>query len=300
MTSARSLLPLDVLAEKLTLGPPAIKTLLDLMDRSESVRLFLDLVREYLPEQEREIMLLDTFERMERFARLFGERYFPLADFGIDDDDPLAYLVHMIPVQLAGLSYEEYHDFEGFRDGHLLLLSLVEYPYILMNVDSAIHARVPLLEAAIELIGKELGERIPPNGWTAKELHAACDDSPYAGAAVVADWVCGLTETWVLDTSYEEYSEEPWSREVVDELTAQWPRVLKLSDQMSDMEGWLEGSLKERFEELLDHIFDKLAHQVPKEQLPLQNGPKTLMEVFAEEEPEEQGCHIGRVLHLPI
>lgn len=292
-------LPLDVLARKLTLGPPSVKVLLDIMDRSESVRMFLDLVREYLPEHEAEMMLLDTEERLALFTRLFDDRYFPLADFGIDDDDPYAYLVHVIPVQLGGMGYEDWHDFEAFREGHTLLLSLVEYPYIMMEEKSKIEARVPLLDAVTMTVGKEMVERMPPEGWTPKELHEACDDSPYEGAASFADWACGCTDTYVLDASYEEYSEEPWSREVVDALTEQWPKVQRISDKMFDMSAWLEGSPHVRFEELLDHIIGKLAQKVPKEQLPLKNGPKTLMEVFAEEEPEEPGCHVGRAFRLP-
>jgi len=280
-------MPLSVLAEKLTLGPPALGALVDILEKSDTVRGFLELVREYLPENEREIMALDTFDRVAQFTRLFDQRYFPLAEFGYDDDEVMEQLIYTIPVMLGGMTSEEYHEFSDFGMGHILLLSLVEYPYYTESEEGGIHARVPLLEEVTEQVGKELAERIPPEGWKPKVLHEACDGSDFAGVADFGDWVCSCTDTWVLDTNYEEYGEEQWSREVVDILTEQWPRVRQIRDNMMHMSSWLEDSPKAHFEELLNHILGKLANKVPKEQLPLQNGPKTLLEVFSEEDGRE-------------
>lgn len=280
-------MPLAVLADKLTLGPPALGALVDILDKSEIVQKFLELVREYLPEYEREMMSLDNFDRVERFKRLFEERYFPLADFGFDDEETMYNLVYTIPIMLGGITYEEYHEFDNYRDGHILLLSLVIYPYVTLGDGGAIASRVPLLEEVAEKVGKELAERIPPEGWEPKLLHEVCDGSRFAGVADFADWVCSCTETWVLDTNYEEYGEEAWDREIVDELTAQWQRVVQIQDRLMNMSVWLEESPKARFEEMLNFILGKLASQVPKEQLPLQNGPKTLLEVFSEEDARE-------------
>ncbi|KKL91646.1 hypothetical protein LCGC14_1892550 [marine sediment metagenome] len=53
---SRDRMPLTVLARRLTLEPPSIETLVGLIAQSEAWIEFLGLIREYLPEHEREIM----------------------------------------------------------------------------------------------------------------------------------------------------------------------------------------------------------------------------------------------------
>ena len=71
---AEKAMPLTVLADRLTLGPPSIGVLIDLLEQSEYVQEFLELVREYLPEHEKEIMLEDHDDRAYRFCQLFSAR----------------------------------------------------------------------------------------------------------------------------------------------------------------------------------------------------------------------------------
>jgi len=218
-------------------------------------------------------------------------------------------MVYQIPVQLGGMTYEDYHEYHDFRPGHILLMSLVVYPYVVTINDKPIRdggeaegAKVALLESVTEEVGKELADRVPPEGWTPKFLHEVCDGTGFAGVADFADWVCGCTDCWVLDAALDQYEGESWERGVVDELTAQWPKVMEIQNRLHGMSVWLEEAPAANFEKTLNHILRAQANQVPKEQMPLRNGPKTLMEVFSEEEevePEEEfGCHIGRAFHF--
>ncbi len=199
-------MPLSVLADRLTLRPLSIGALVDLVEGSDIMRAFLDLVREFVPEHEREIMTGNTWERTEAFKRRFEERYFELADFMFDDYEAMEYLVAAIPVTLAGWDYERYHEFSDYTDGNTLLLSLVQYPWITYDKEERA-ARIPILDAVKGIVGPELAARIPDEGWDPKFLRAACDKTPYSAGADFGEWVCGCTDRWVLDASYENYGE---------------------------------------------------------------------------------------------
>ncbi len=290
-------MPLAVLARRLTLEPPSIEHLIGFIGQSEVFAIFLELVREYVPDHEREIMRGPVGERAESFKRRFEEEYFPLADFAFAEDESLEYLCHTIPVELMGWEYDAYHEFDNFRPAVTLLLGLVVNPFDYGGVESEA-ARVPILEVCTELVGAELVARIPARGWDPEALRAACDDTPYAGVADFAEWLCAATGLWMLDCTYEMYGEEYWDRGVVDELTRQYPLVKQRLDGVYKMYDWLEASPVKNFTKVLDYLVPRLAAVGPK-------VPKTLIEVFAEEaaasaEAEAaQGCHIGRVMRRP-
>lgn len=274
-----AMMPLSVLADRLTLAPPSLAALVDLVERSETMMRFLELVREFLPEDEREIMAGQPWERVEAFRRRFEARYFPLADFPYDDEESMEYLLCSIPVPLGGWTYDDYHAFQDNRPGLVLLMSLVIYPWVASEKEY-VSARIPILEEVKRLVGPELAGRIPEEGWEPKSLHEVCDHTRFRGVADCADWICSCTGLWVLDTNYEEFGEEPWQRETVDELARQYPLVRQLMDRVQGMIDWLEDSPTGNFARVLNHI---LGSQVPREQLPLRHGGKTLLEVFGGE-----------------
>lgn len=271
--------PLAILASKLITGPPALSRLIDLLADSDSIAYFLEIVREYLPRYEADIMMgTDDSYRIRRFCHYFSNEYFPLMDMdSYYDDFTLADFTHHIPVDLLGFSSEDYESFNSFRDGFILSLSLVESPY-----DPG--ERVPILERVKELVGKTLVELIPPEGWTLQQIHEMLDGSKYEGCAAFADWVHGCTDCMQMNANYEDYGPEGWSREIVDGLTEQWPMVQDLQGKMDHMFQWLEEDIYHNFEELLARMNDTEYIPVPKEQIPFpldDDGQVIIEEVIA-------------------
>ena len=118
--------PLSVLAHKLMSGPPSLAYFMELLEQGESFIGFRDLIREYLPESEVNIMAEDLDRRAWRFSQLFSRKYFPLHENTLSDEYGIGDLVGGIPFQPLGFSYEGYHAFTGFRQGYILALSLME------------------------------------------------------------------------------------------------------------------------------------------------------------------------------
>ena len=254
--------PLAILASRLVTGPPSLVRLIDLLADSDSVAYFLEIVREYLPRHEEEIMsALDDVSRIERFCHYFNNEYFPLMDQVYYDDFTLADFTHHIPVDLLGFSSTDYESFNSFRVGFILLLSIVESPY-------EPGERVPILERVKELVGKSLVELIPPEGWSLEDIHRMLEGSKYEGCAVFADWVHSWTDCMQMNANYEDYSPEGWSREIVDGLTHEWPMVEDIQGKMDHMCSWLEEDIYHNFEELLARMNDTEYIPVPKEQIP--------------------------------
>ena len=69
---------LSGLAEKLVRRPPSLRELVTLVGYADDYAWFAGLVRRLFPnEAEEALSAPDTRRRVERFARLFGERHFP-------------------------------------------------------------------------------------------------------------------------------------------------------------------------------------------------------------------------------
>lgn len=285
-------MPLFVLAERLVLGPPSIGVLVDMFDRTEYVAQFLELVREYLPEHEAEIMTGARNTRAERFANLFGRQYFELdmdlLDYG---DDIMAELTSYIPIRLMGLGYEEYHNIEYMHDSAILMLSLIDSPWLDFDDDDE-GGRAALVDKVRDIVGDTLAERIPEKGLEPKELHRRLDGTKYQALASFADWIWHDTGMILLDNDYEQsgcgWGVEmiPWDPETVEALAEQTPKIREFWDSVNHLDDWLRDSLQEHFDEMLAFLLKMEPVKVPKEQMPLpleKKKPKTLMEVFAEE-----------------
>jgi len=273
--------PLSILASTLLTGPPSLNALIDILENSESIAEFLQLVREYVPEYEAEIMGAEYDGRISQFSHYFSQRYFPLSDQTYWDENTIEDFLRQIPVDLMGFSYDDYHDFADFRAGYVLMLSLVESPWS----DDSDGGRVPILEEVAKLVGKGLMELIPPEGWKMELLHQILDETQYAGVAAFADWICKDTGCWVLDASYDEYEGETWSHDVIDVLTEQWPRVVSIQDKIQGIAEWLEEDIKRNFTELLAYILNRKDLIIPREQLPFpldENGQVIRKEVMAD------------------
>ncbi|MBA7710444.1 hypothetical protein ES703_119386 [subsurface metagenome] len=254
--------PLALLAAKLIVGPPSIVRLVDLLEASDSVAEFLSLVREFLPDHEADIMAaVDDSYRIERFCHYFSNQYFPLEDVeGAYDDFTIGDFIQHIPVSLMGFSWDDYEQFNDFRGGFILLLSMVESPW---DNDE----RVPILERVKELVGKSLVELIPPDGWSLDDIHRMFEGSEYEGVVAFADWIHSTTGYLQLDANYTDYGPEAWSTEIVTDLTAERPMVIDLQEKMHHMHEWLEEDMHHNFEKLLSIMLGIECVSVPKEQM---------------------------------
>lgn len=268
-TKPEPVFPLAILAAKLIAGPPSIVRLIDLVENSDSVAEFLTLVKEFLPDHRADIMAApsDSY-RIERFCHYFGNQYFPLENGAESwgDDYTIRDFVYHIPVQLMGWSCDDYSEFMSYRNGFILLLAMVENPYVGLDDE-----RVPILEQVKVLVGKSLVELIPPDGWSLDDIHRMFDDSKYPGVVAFADWIHQNTGCWQLDANYSEYGEEEWSTRVVDGLTQQWPEVIDLQGKMDHMFAWLEEDMHHNFSKVLATMLGRERIDevyVPKEQMP--------------------------------
>lgn len=276
--------PLVILSRLLITGPPSLSHLFDLLENSEVVADFHELVREYLPEHEAFIMSQDNEGRIREFSHYFEQQYFPLSDNLLMEDYSLGEFLSQIPVDLMGFNYEDYHQFADFRDGYTLMLALVESPY----ADDGEGGRVPILERVGELVGKRLVELIPEEGWSTEDLHRMLDGSDFEGVTAFADWVHSETGFWQLDATYTEYEGESWDRNIVNNLTVQRPQVIEHQDKIQRMTEWLEEDIYNRFQELLSHMLDREEIIIPKEQLPFpldESGQVVGKEVLANANP---------------
>lgn len=272
--------PLSDLARLLVVGPPSLSYLTDLIENSDVFATFHELVKEYLPEHDAFIMAQDEDGRIREFAHYFGQQYFPLSDNIYMSDLTLGDFCREIPVELMGFSYDDFHGFMDFREGHVLMLSLVESPF----VDDNDGGRVPILERVTELVGRGLVELIPPKGWSTEDLHRMLDNTDYEELIAFGDWVNANTGCLQLDATYDEYEGEQWIRHVVDQLTTQWPQVVDIQNRIQNMAEWLEEDIRYNFRTLLAFMLDRKDLIVPKEQLafPLdENGQVIREEVMA-------------------
>ena len=256
---------LSLLAEMLKAGPPMLSEIIGCLEQIETVKEFRALVVMLLPEYESEIMSAPRNRRVYKFCYYFGIEYYPLP---ANTDCPPADWVSGMPVELMAMSYSAYHELQ-MRPGYLLLLSLVIYPYEGDERDieegnevSLDGAKVPLLDLVQRMVGEEIVNRIPRDGWTAEELHRMTDGTKYDGAGTFADWACSSTGCVVLDSSYEncdyeEGSGEPtflWTKHNIDILTEQWPRVQEIRGKIDHLVEWLERDQITHFRELLDFL----------------------------------------------
>lgn len=274
--------PLSVLARKLIGGPPSLGYFIELLEQGESFTGFRDLIREYLPEHEVNIMAEDLDRRAWRFSQLFSRKYFPLDDDTLSDEFGIGDLLSGIPFQPLGFSYEGYHAFTDLRQGYILALALVECPWDegdplgLSDEEEEVGGipgpRIPILEAAGGIVGEGLIRLIPVRGWSAADLHEMTDDTEFDGLGLFADWVNGNTGCIHLDTMGESLEMEglpEWDPESVDQMTADWHQATEILDKIHHVALLLEQEPERTFRKLVALLTGNKDLVIPKEQLPL-------------------------------
>jgi len=240
-----------------SLGPPSLAVLVARLGEMEEYGDFIDLVREFLPEREEEILHeLTPAWQMAAFASYFEDRYFPLEDcFKQGDMESYYDLVRGIPVIVRGLSWDDYNEIPTYYNpGIQLMTYLIESPYDEADI------RVALAEACQEHVPAGLLLQVPEGGLSLAEAHQLLDDTPYKALAIWGDVVCASTGNPFLDTDWEMLGyngEPPWERGVVEALTREWLQADRINQEIFELSEWLEVDPTTRFGEMVTFITER-------------------------------------------
>lgn len=142
-------------------------------------------------------------------------------------------------------------------------------------------ARIPLIDTVNNMVGRELALRIPGQGWMPEELHKFTDGTKYDGVGDFASWACSDTGTVLLDFNYEDcaYVEGmgnpifKWSKNNVDILTKQWPKVVEIRSKLDHVVAWLEKDPQNNFRELLEYLLAQ-PKITPQKRIPVNPGER--------------------------
>ena len=263
-------LRLSGVTELLLRRPPSLRELVTLVGYAEDYAWFTGLVRRIFPQEAKTVLSVsDVRQRVERFARLFGERHFPLyapyIEFFAEDDEPSwTWLRRGIPFDLAGFGYEGLHEmWDGYRDGISAMALLVKPPDLYYEGPDGL--RTAWLESAAERIPRETLERIPEGGIALETLTGALTRTKFEGAAQAASWILAETGNFFLDDCYDEGAYngfcDPWEDEIIAQGTEEWQRASALMDSVCKLADWLEEDLPGRFAEMLDFALSRLPKQ---------------------------------------
>jgi hypothetical protein len=244
--------PLTILARKLLRGPPSLSYLTSWFESDKGFLRFLDLVREYVPEYEREILAEAITEgRITAFVSHFSDRYFPLEE-GLEE---YQHLTTGIPVIVQGMSYEDYHEMPGYwREGYCLMTYLLESPW-------ENEARIALGEECAEQVPAELLQQVPSGGFSLTAVPELTRGSTYEALGHWANILCHCTGNFFLDTDYEDlgygYPLE-WDRQTVEELTRQWQQAERIQQMVLELAQWLEDDPSQHFEEIINFLEERM------------------------------------------
>ncbi len=267
---------LSDLAGMLLRRPPSLQELVVRLGYAEDYAWFTGLVGRLFPNDAEDVLSVsDAGGRLERFARLFEERHFPLyapfIEFYVDEGEepPFSWLRRGIPFQLMGIGYDGLHEmWDGYREGLSALALLAEAPGYYWDEPDGL--RTAWLEAAAERIPQATLERIPRNGIPLEALTEAVRETGYQGAAQAVSWIRAETGNFFLDANYEDGSydgfSDPWEDEIIAEGTEEWRKASALTDSVIGLTDWLEEDLPGRFAELLDFILPRLPEPDNQEQ----------------------------------
>ena len=260
---------LSGMAGMLLRRPPSLRELVTLVGHADDYAWFAGLVRRLLPQEAEAVLAApDVRRRVERFARLFGERHFPLyapfIEFWLDEeeeDPPWTWLRRGIPFDLMGFGYDGVHEmWHGYREGLSALVLLAKPPDSFYEEPDGL--RVAWLESAAQRIPQGTLLRIPQGGIPLEDLTGALKGTRFEGAAQAASWVFAETGNFFLDACYDDgmYDgfADPWEDDVIEAGTEEWRKASALMDSVTQLANWLEEDLPGRFAEMLDYTLGRL------------------------------------------
>ena len=260
--------PLEGLREKLrNARPPSISILLGVFRNVETYNDFVKLVREYLPEREKEILEKPTpHEQMACFASHFEDRYLPLHPSfkdGMCEDDYYE-LLRDIPVIVMGFSWEDYHELDNARLGCQLMSYLFQPPF--EDDGEQAGERVALADGFPPAYQHE-AERVPARGIILKAAERIFKAKKWEGLRNWALYINQDTGNWFLDTDDEMRSNMQimdWDKETVEAMSKEWLQAQAFYDKMMEFAGWLEDEKEgpARFKQTIDFILAHLEEEV--------------------------------------
>ncbi len=249
------LTPLATLVRRLgKQQPPSLEMLISLIQDHQDYANFVQLIREFLPEREPEILEPKSpAQQMARFADFFEDRYFSLPFYfrGLEAEE-YADLTRNIPLMALGFSYQDYDDL--VQDGNIgarLMTFFFRQPYGEQG------ARIALGEACQEQVPVELLQRIPESGFTPEELHRFLDGTPYQALAIWGDLINLSAGNDFLDTDEEMMANSvlpEWSKENVEYFTRQWAEAEEIRQRPLAMMDKLADQPEDYLREVLDFI----------------------------------------------
>jgi hypothetical protein len=246
--------PLLILTEKLySQGVPSLRSLVAQIAGAEEYAEFINLIKRFLPERERDILQKRTpGAQIASFASYFEDRYFPLHDyFESQEVESYGELVSQIPVTCLGISWEDLHEATEWQPYAMLMTYLVESPWPGEDID------VSLAEACSEHLPEALIQRAGKIRLSPEKAHKLLDGTRYEPLALWAERICQSTGNLFLDTDYETLSNSPlpdWTPEEVEGLTREWQSAEALIHRTDEFMTWLEEDLGAHAEELISFI----------------------------------------------
>ncbi len=239
--------------------PPSLSVLIAVITGAEEYGIFIDLIREYLPDKLVEIVDESTpTAQMMVFAKHFEDRYFPL-DYAFRNGDVEEYgqLTRCIPIIARGLSWEDYYEIATNARPGIQLLT-----YLLENPSREADARVALGEACLEHVTPDLLEKVPTEGFRIEELNSLIAGTKYSALETWGKILSLDTGNLLLDTTQEDlysggYELPDWCRDEVEGLTKEWKEADTLDEEVNSLVDWLEQDTPAHFQEILEFLLER-------------------------------------------
>jgi len=234
--------------------PPSINVLLSMIEDHQHYAEFVKLLKELLPEREKQILQeTGVTDQIAKFAGYFEDRYFPLpASFRDGEAETYYDLVHALPLIPLGFGYQDYDNLiqDGYP-GYRLMTYFFRQPYDDQG------ARVALGEACGESVPVELLKRVPEPGFSPEEMHKLTDGTPYEALARWGEALSLDTGNEFLDTDEEmmDNSELPeWSRGNVEYFTRKWKEAERFQQAIGELSDKFDSNAEAFLREVLDFI----------------------------------------------
>jgi hypothetical protein len=239
--------PLKTLVARLRKPSPiALDLLVELFRPPKGYSEFMDLIREYLPDMEDEILTQPGIEdRMTTFGQAFSSRYFPiLVDWlGADEEEDYFKVTRIVPVEFQDFTSYEYDDIpQEARAAIVVVACILENPFYSSD-------RAAFTEAAATHLNSKLLKSIPEEGFEFDVAKEAVKGTPFEPVIFWIDLLTRSTGNTFMDCSnnIEETGSEyrvAWNRPTIDGLTAEWQEYTAQIEVWNTFLNWFEEDIK--------------------------------------------------------
>ena len=253
---SNQLTPLEALIQQLrALCPPSIKTLIGMIEENQYYADFVNLVKEYLPEREKEILKeTGPATQIAAFASHFEDRYFPLGGYlKMGEAENYSDLVGSIPLIPLGFGYQEYDDLAANGNAGFMLMT-----YIFRQPCGDQGARVALGEGCQNHVATDLLQKLPEGGFSTQEIHELLDKTLYSALALWGDMINLSTDNDYLDMDDEMYGNSvppDWSKENVEYFTKEWKEAEQKQKTVYELADKFDKKPQGYFQEVIEFIF---------------------------------------------